>query len=138
MFLEEEVGKARLDSGRRLRRLVVVLDGLSILCRLRALEGSASLAIDSSPVPAPLLSVLLLLLPASSSDLGRVAGMRLRSACSCTDGVLSVEGRLGLDSSGDWVLAFAAGLCGGSESLVGCERVEESMVATIMIMQGQL
>lgn len=90
---------------------------------------------DSS-LPVPLIS--LLLLPHSSSDLERVAGMRLSSGCSCTEGVPRGKSALGLVVSDDCELAFSAGVCGGSESLVGCERVDESMVTTVVIKQGQL
>lgn len=63
----------------------VVLDGGSILCRLRALVCSASLLEDPSSTPVPPLS--LILLPSSSSDLERVAGMRLKRG-SRNEGVL--------------------------------------------------
>lgn len=90
----------------------------------------------SSCTPSPPLS--LVLLPSSSSDLERVAGMRLRRGCSCTEAVLFALEGVGLGIWIDCEMVVAAVVCWGSESLVGCERVDESMVATMVIAQGQL
>lgn len=81
--------------------------------------------------------LVLLLPPASSSVLERVAGIRLRSGGSETD-VLFVSDALGVEAPWFRELRVPAGVWRGSESLVGCERVEESMVATVVLIQGRL
>lgn len=101
-------------------------------------EGKCAVPLLEVPSSAPVPPLSLVLLPSSSSDLERVAGMRLRRGCSCTEAVLFALEGVGLGIWIDCEMVVAAVVCWGSESLVGCERVDESMVATMVIAQGQL